>query len=60
MIARITLTIFAVASPSGMLTIQQNHSKLQGGITDELMGWYDGFPAKASECIECGDYEHDA
>lgn len=27
----------------------------QGGVTDELMGWYSDYPAKASECIECGD-----
>ena len=26
----------------------------EGGVTDELRGWYSGFPVKASECTECG------
>jgi len=27
----------------------------QGGVTDDLMGWYSSLEAKASDCIECGD-----
>ena len=26
----------------------------RGGVTDELRGWYSGFPVKASACTECG------
>lgn len=27
----------------------------RGGVSEELRGWYASFPAKASDCIECGD-----
>lgn len=42
-----------VEIPVGWIMWQVDHAR--HGLTDDLKGWYNSHPAKASDCVECGD-----